>query len=60
MTRTPNDQRSDALNPSSDDHKDMLDQRSVQIKQNIEDKGNKQHGGSGGPQVSVPPDMPKE
>lgn len=31
MTRTPNDQRSDAKNPTSSDHQKMLDNRSVQI-----------------------------
>lgn len=60
MNRTPNDQRSDALNPTSGDHKDMLDNRSAQIKQSIDDKGNKQQGGSGDAFVSVPPETPKE
>lgn len=59
MNRTSNDQRSDALNPTSDEHQHMLDNKSKQIKQDIEDKRNKPQGVSD-PQVSVPPDFPKE
>jgi len=34
--RTPNDQRSDALNPNSQEHQDSLDNRSVQIRESSE------------------------
>lgn len=60
MNRTSNDQRSDAHNPTSDEHQHMLDNKSGQIKQNVEDKESKPQGASGDPQVSVPPDFPKE
>jgi hypothetical protein len=36
--RTPNDQRSDAKNPTSQEHKDTMDNRSNQIRENKEEK----------------------
>jgi hypothetical protein len=34
--RSPNDQRSDAKNPTSQEHKDAVDNRSDQIRENKE------------------------
>ena len=35
-SRTPNDQRSDSKNPTSSEHKDTVDNRSNQIRENRE------------------------
>ena len=62
MDRKPNDKRSDSKNPTSDAHKAMLDNKSVQIKQSIEEsKGSQQQSsaesGDGKP-VAAPPVKP--
>ncbi len=36
--RSPNDQRSDAKNPTSQEHKDAMDNRSVQLNQQNQEK----------------------
>jgi hypothetical protein len=59
MDRKPNDKRSDSKNPTSDTHKAMLDNKSVQIKQSSDaSKGSQQKSGgeSGrGKAVATPP-----
>jgi hypothetical protein len=62
MDRKPNDKRSDSKNPTSDDYKAMLDNKSVQIKQSIDaSKGSQQQSseetGDGKP-VATPPTQP--
>ena len=59
MDRKPQDKRSDSKNPTSDAHKAMLDNKSVQIKQSIEEsKANQQKSGQdsgSGKPVATPP-----
>ena len=58
MDRKPNDKRSDSKNPTSDAHKAMLDNKSVQIQQSADaSKGSVQNSGeeSGRGKPAAPP-----